>query len=240
MFMKREDRCTGPQRMIVVAIALAAISGPVSMGIAFAGPPADIKALVTRWSVSGIPYADAKAVGPQAIPELAKMLKDPELEAHWTKVVWVLGCIGDSAATAALTDFLERPQGEVSVDTFRAALAVLPSLGHLARGGDAAAFQTLKGYASVGSPWPTRRPMVAGLGFSYGRYKGDALAEVLGRMAVQGLGIAGTPEALAVLESMNTGKLRPDWRDNVEEAIALNLRVAELGPDRAFAEEVGQ
>jgi hypothetical protein len=231
--MKREDRCsTGPQRKIVVAIALAALSAPLSMGVAFAGrPPADVKALVTRWSVSGIPYADAKAVGPQAIPELALILKDPGMEAHWTKVVWVLGCIGDSAATAVLTNFLNRPKGEVSVDTFRAALAVLPSLGHLARGGDAAAFATLKGYA---------RSRGAAPDFSYGRYKGDALAEVLGRMAVQGLGIAGTPEALAVLESMRSGKLRPDWRDNVEEAIALNHRVAELGPDRAFAEEVGQ
>lgn len=230
--MKREGRCkTGPQRMIVVAIALATVCGPLSMGVAFADSPADVKALVTRWSVSGIPYADAKAVGPQAIPELASMLKDPALEAHWTKVVWVLGCIGDSGATAPLTDFLKRPQGEVSVDTFRAALAVLPSLGHLARGGDAAAFETLKGYAqSTG----------AGLGFSYGRYKGEALAEVLGRMAIQALGIAGTAEALAVLESMNTSELRADWRDNVEEAIALNLRVARLGPDRAFAEEVGQ
>jgi hypothetical protein len=217
--------------MIVVAIALAALSGPWSMGVAFAGEPADVKALVTRWSVSGIPYADAKAVGRQAIPELASMLKDPALEAHWTKVVWVLGCIGDSAATPALTNFLKRPQGEVSVDTFRAALAVLPSLGHLARGGDAAAFETLKGYAGGAG---------AGLAFSYGRYKGEALAEVLGRMAIQGLGIAGTPEALAVLESMNTSELRADWRDNVEEAIALNLRVARLGPDRAFAEEVGQ
>jgi len=231
--MQREDRCDAGTGRIVAAIALAvAMGGPTVAGIASADERPDARALVTRWGVHGIPYAEAKALGVQAIPELVSMLKEPTMEEHWTKVVWVLGCIGDSSATGPLIEFLKRLQGEISVEEFRAALAVLPSLGHLARGGDAVALETLTNFTRPGA-WQE-----AGLGFSYARYRGDALGEVLGRTAIQGLGIAGTPPAFAVLDSMNqSADLRPDWRDNVEEAMQLNMRVAQMGADRAFAEE---
>jgi len=218
-------------RRIVAACALA-LSGPVGMGIAADERPADVRTLVTRWYTHGISYAEAKAFGARAVPELVSMLKEPGMEEHWTKVVWVLGCIGDPSATGTLVEFLERQQGEVSADTFRATLAVLPALGHLARGGDTAALDTLTSFTRPGA-WQE-----AGLAFSYGRYKGEALGEVLGRTAIQGLGIAGTPQALAVLDSMNqSADLRPDWRDNVEEAMQLNLRVSQLGAERAFTQE---
>jgi hypothetical protein len=229
--MRSEGR--SPRR-IVAAIALAtAISGPTVMGIASADErPVGVRALVTRWSVHGIPYAEAKAAGVGAIPELVSMLNEPAMEEHWTKVIWVLGCIGDSSATAPLIQFLKSQQGEISADRFRAALAVLPALGHLARGGETVALETLTKFTRPGA-WQE-----AGLAFSHGRYQGDALGEVLGRTAIQGLGIAGTPQAFAVLDSMNqSADLRPDWRDNVEEAMQLNTRVAQLGADRAFAEE---
>ncbi len=232
--MQREDRSQAGPGRIVAAIALAAaLSGPVVMGVASADErPVDVRALVTRWSVHGIPYAEAKAAGVRAIPELVAMLREPGMEEHRTKVVWVLGCIGDSSATGPLIDFLKRLQGEISVGEFRAALAVFPALGHLARGGDAVALETLTNFTRPGA-WRD-----AGLAFSYGRYTGDALGEVLGRMAIQGLGITGTTQAFAVLDSMNqSADLRPDWRDNVEEAMRLNTRVAQMGADRAFAEE---
>jgi hypothetical protein len=157
------------------------------------------------------------------------------MEEHWTKVIWVLGCIGDTSATAPLLDFLKRQQGEVSAEVFRATLAVLPALGHVARGGDAKAFETLASF--------TRRAgwQQAGLAFSHRRYQGDVLGELLGRTAIQGLGIAGTAEAYAVLDALSKSPDLPqDWRDNVDEALRLNERVAQLGPDRAFGEEEKQ
>jgi hypothetical protein len=231
--MRRDGRYhAGRRRIVVAAIALAAISGPLATGIASADErPADVRALVTRWYVHGIPYAEANALGAGAVPELVSMLSEPAMEEHWTKVVWVLGCIGDSSATGTLIDFLKRQQGEISADTFRAALAVPLALGHLAREGDARALETLTSFTRSDA-WKE-----AGLAFSYGRYKGEALGEVLGRTAIQGLGIAGTPAALGVLESMNRSDLRADWRDNVEEAMALNTLVGRVGPARAFAEE---
>lgn len=228
--MKRERRWHAAlRRVLVAAIAVATACGPWAMAVAAAeNGRKDVRKLLTEWAPRGIPYAEAKAYGPGAVPELVSMLKDPALEAHWTKVIWVLGCIGDASATAPLLDFLERQRGEVSVDVFRAALAVGPALGHLAREGDSRALKTLK--ALVRSD----RAGKAGPAFSYRRYQGAAMDEVLARTAIQGLGIAGTPQALAVLQGMNQNTLRPDWTDNVSEAIALNLRVSEIGPDRAF------
>jgi hypothetical protein len=233
--MRRDGRyATGLRRIVVAATTLAALGGTLATHLAAADERrTDVKTRLTRMYVHGIPYADAKSVGAQAIPELVSMLEDPAREEHWTKVVWVLGCIGDPSATGPLVDFLKRQKGEVSVDAFRAALAVLPALGHLARAGDAGALEALTSYTEP----EARKGAGAGLSFSYGRYRGASLAEVLGRTAIQGLGIAGTPETLAVLESMDRSDLRADWQDNVREAVALNVRVRRMGPARAFAGE---
>jgi HEAT repeat protein len=226
--MKRERR-RHAGRVLAAAIAVAIAGGPWAMALAAAeNGRKDVKDLLTEWAPRGIPYAEARAYGPRAVPELVAMLNDPALEAHWTKVIWVMGCIGDASATTPLLDFLERQRGEVSVDAFRAALAIGPALGHLAREGDARALESLK--ALVRSD----RVRKGAPDFSYRRYRGEALDEVLARTAIQGLGIAGTPEALAVLQAMGPN-LRADWTDNVSEAIELNLRVSQIGPDRAFA-----
>jgi hypothetical protein len=191
--------------------------------------PVDIRTFVMRTPVNGLPYAEARAYGSPAIPALLAMLRDRSMEEHWDRIVYVLGCIGDPAATGPLLDFLKSQQGEVSVQTFRATLAVLPSLGHIARSGDNVALTALVDFTRA-DHWEK-----AGLAFSYSRYQGAALGEVLGRTAIQGLGIAGTAEALSTLYSIGSDpSARPDWRDNVEEAVNLNIRVSLLGADNVF------
>lgn len=190
----------------------------------------DLRTFVTRTPVDGIPYDQARAYGSPAIPTLLTMLHDRSMEEYWDKIVYVLGCIGDPAATGPLLDFLKSLQGEISVQAFRATLAVLPALGHIARGGDSTAFTALVDFTQA-DQWEK-----AGLAFSFARYHGPALGEVLGRTAIQGLGIAGTTQALDALHSLGSNlTLRPDWRDNVDEAVTLNIRVSLLGADRAFA-----
>jgi hypothetical protein len=224
---------SGLRQVVAAALTLAALNVPTATVFAASDEGrTDVRTFVTRFYPHGIPYADAKALGARAVPELVSILKDPALEEHWTKAVWVLGCIGDSSATRPLVEFLERQHGEVSVHAFRATLAVLPALGHLARAGDAVAVQKLTSFTRPDG-WKDAK-----LAFTYGRYRGASMGEVLGRTAIQGLGIAGTPETLVVLESLNRVDLRPDWQDNVKEALALNARVARLGAERAFAEEV--
>lgn len=226
---------TGLRGIVAAVMTMAALNASLATGLAASDErPTNVRTLVTSWYPHGIPYSEAKALGASAVPELVSMLKDPAQEEHWTKVVWVLGCIGDAAATGPLIDFLKRQKGEVSVNTFRAALAVPPALGHLTRGRDAVALETLTSFTRPDA-WEE-----TGITFTYLRYKGAALGEVLGRTAIQGLGIAGTPEALAVLESLSRSDVRSDWQDNVKEAMALNDRVGRLGAARAFSEEEKQ
>jgi hypothetical protein len=214
----------------LTALACVGFSWYLAAGAATAAQgPVDLKTFVTRTPVDGIPYAQAHAYGSQAIPELLTMLRDRSMEEYWDKIIFVLGCIGDPAVNGPLLDFLKSQQGEISVQAFRATLAVLPALGHVARGGDSAALTAIADFTQV-DQWQR-----AGLNFSYGRYRGTALGEVLGRTAIQGLGIAGTSEALGVLQYLGSDvTLRPDWRDNVDEAVGLNIRVGLLGAERAF------
>jgi hypothetical protein len=192
----------------------------------------DLKTFVTDWYVHGTPYAEARAYGPQAIPELVAMLHDPAMEPHWVKVVYTLGCIGDPSAVQPLMDFLKGFHGEVSVDAFRGALGVLPALGSIANGGDGPSIRILEDFVQ-----PTALATY-GLDFSYGRYHGDALSEVLGRMSIMGLGFSGRPESLTLLNQMfDDHSLRADWVDNVSEAININSRIASLGPARVYAGE---
>lgn len=195
-------------------------------------PSVDLKTFVTSWYSHGLPCTDAHAYGPQAIPELVTMLDDPSLEPHWVKIVGTLGCIRDASAVQPLMKFVKRQRGEISVDAFRAVLGVLPAIGQIASSGDRLALKTVTDFVDPDAC------KTYGIGFAYGRYHDDALAEVLGRMAINGLGVSGQPEALAELNRMMSAPtLRKDWRDNVEEAISLNERVNTLGPAKAFGEE---
>lgn len=185
-----------------------------------------------RWYPHGIPYAEARAYGPSAVPELVAMLQDPSMEPHWTKVIWTLGCIGDPAAVSPLMTFLKQQRGEVSVDAFRGVLAVMPALGMIAQSGDREALSIVMAYTN------SRQWLPAGLYFGYQRYRGAALGEVLSRTAIQGLAVSGRTEARQLLESMNhSADLRPDWRDNVGEALRIHERINAEGAARVFGGE---
>jgi hypothetical protein len=197
-----------------------------------AGGRVDLKTFVTSWYPRGVPYAEAHAYGPQAVPELVAMLKDRSFEPHWTKIVTTLGFIGDASAVQPLMDFMKRQQGAISADAFRGVLSVLPAIGQIAYGGDPAALKIITDFANPGAYKSYR------IRFVYGRYHDDALGEVLGRMAITGLGVSGRPEALALLKRMlNDPALRKDWQDNVTEAIDLNVRESTLGPEKVYGKE---
>jgi hypothetical protein len=195
-------------------------------------PSVDLRTFVTSLHSHGLPYAEAHAYGPQAVPELVAMLWDPSLEPHWTKIVATLGCIEDASAVQPLMDFMRRQQGAISADTFRAVLSVLTAIGQIAYRGDPAALKIITDFVDPGAY------KSYGIGFVYGRYHDAALAEVLGRMDIAALGVSGRPEALALLKGMlNDPALRKDWRDNVAEAIDVNVKMRSLGPEKVFGKE---
>jgi hypothetical protein len=193
-------------------------------------PSADLRTFVTAPHLHGLPYAKAHAYGPNAVPELVTMLRDPFFEPHWAKIVAMLGCIEDASAVQPLMDFMKRPQGEVSASTFRAVLSVLTALGQIAYGGDPTALKIITDFVDSAAY------KSYAIRFTYGRYRDEALADILGRMDIMALGVSGRPEALALLKGMLNGSaLRNDWRDNVTEAIDLNVKMSTLGPEKVFA-----
>jgi len=192
-------------------------------------PPTDLRSFITAAHAHGLPYAQAHAYGPAAVPELVAMLSDPSLEPHWTKVVAALGCIEDASAVQPLMDFMKRYQGPVSADILRAVLSVLPALGQIAYRGDPTALNIITDFADPGAY------LKYGIGFAYGRYSGATLVEVLGPMDIMALGVSGRPEALALLKKMlDDPAFRQDWRPNVTEAIEVNGKMSTLGPEKVF------
>jgi HEAT repeat protein len=195
-------------------------------------PSVDLKTFVTSFYPHGLPYAQAHAYGPQAVPDLAAMLADPSLEPYWVNIVATLGCIEDASAVQPLLDFMKRQQGPIAGSTFRAVLSVLPALGQIAYGGDSAALKIITDFLD-----PSAYKSY-GINFVYSRYHDDALGEILGRMAINALGVSGRPEALALLKQMlNDPTLRLDWLDKVNEAIDLNKKMSSLGPENVFGKE---
>lgn len=203
-----------------IGLLLCLISAPV-----FAQPE-PIRDFVTRLYIHGVPYEEARAYGPEAIPELEAMLRDESLEAYWRNVVGVLGYVGDPAAVNILKNFLSELNGEISDDAFGAALVAAQAFGHLAAQ-DNEALQLL--YALADERVPERMA----LDFTRGRYRDAALREVMGRVAIMGLGISGRAEALAYLEGKE-GNVRASWDDNIAEAIALNNQVRTRGAAEVF------
>ena len=214
---------------LVLAVAAGSLLPATGSAQSRASAP-DLRSLVTQIYIHGIPYELAKSQGPGAVPELVAMLADPALDEYRSNIVAVLGCIGDPSAIEPLIGFVRGLDGEISVHTFRAVLTTFQSLGHLAQSGDERALSFLVDW-SDDSHWATER-----VGFSYAVYRDERLGEVLGRLAVQGLGISGRPEAYRRLNELATGNLREDWYDNVGEALELNGRVAVEGPRSVFSE----
>jgi hypothetical protein len=106
--------------------------------------PVDIRTFVTRSPVNGLPYAQSRAYGTPAIPALFAMLRDRSMEDHWDKII--TGLHRRSVGNRGAVGLPQVPTREISVQAFKATLAVLPSLGHVARGGDNTAFTTLVDY----------------------------------------------------------------------------------------------
>jgi hypothetical protein len=191
--------------------------------------PVDLRTFVTAPHFHGLPYAEAHAYGPKAVPELVAMLKDRSLEPHWTKIVATLGCIGDASAVQPLMDFMKRQKGTISADAFRAVLSVLTAIGQIAYGGDPAALKIITDFADPGAY------KKYGIHFVYDRYRDAALADVLVPMDIMALGVSGRAEALTLLKRMlNDTALRKEWRTNVTEAIDINVKMSSLGPEKVF------
>lgn len=185
----------------------------------------------------GIPYAVAHSYGPEAVPELIEILQNPGLKEQWSNVIWVLGMIGDAEATPVLLDFAQRRfEGEVDRPTFTALLQVNQALGFLAREPGSDAFLFLR-EGSVAEAWPSR------VRWTFGRVSGREQSVLMAQLAINGLGIAASDEAIEYLKELESRVEEKEailYRDNIREGLEMALRIRELGYERVFSGGYGR
>lgn len=178
-----------------------------------------VREFVSRSFVHGVPYEEARKLGPAAVPVLIGLLKEPSQEQNLTNIVVTLGYIGDKRASQPLIDFLERTTGNVSDAKFDALLSVPSALGHLSRSGDERALSYL---VAQSQPHQGTAPS-----WSFGSYKGSALHEEMEVMAARGLAVSGVDEAcdeLGELLALVDHEAKPSVRKGQSQCSEINRK----------------
>jgi hypothetical protein len=158
--------------------------------------------LVFKHYMDGIPYPEAHALGPNALPYLLELLENPELKLFWTNIIVTIGFIEDPSAVDPLIDFLERAEGEVDGASFRALLSVPYALGCIAAGGGdrsiAYLADTIAGSGTAAIQW---------------QFQGKSVKDLVAEYAVMGLAVSGRPEARQLLQTLHRDAVKQSGRD---------------------------
>lgn len=182
--------------------------------------------LVERQYPRGVPYAAARALGADAVPDLCNLLVDTASEELWPNAVVCLGYLAEPVGADALLKFLRTNRGEVGPVALRALLLAVPALGHSARVGNKAALDFLVTYATrAGEALP----------FRHGSYADEKQVAALQKLAIQGLGFSGLSAAEEVLRRVVQ---QPDFpahlEDNIAEARGYIERLQSSTPETVF------
>jgi len=181
----------------------------------------------------GLPVARGREVPEQAIPHLVSMLQDPDELPHHANVVFVLGLSPHPDALAALLRAAASPpRGRVGAAQFNARLALRRALGHQAASDDRAL-----DWLVAASGDELHEP-----GWFYFGYRGERLARLLRRAALQALALSGRREAGARLHAvlardLSGGALErdPELQRHAAAWLALHERMATQRREAAFA-----
>lgn len=196
--------------------------------------PAPLQEFLARTYVHGIPFDEAVAYGPAAVPELIAVLRDPRREAQWNNAAVMLGMIGEPAGVDAVMAFIRDPgQGEVSPARAWARGNAVVALGYAANRGHPGALQ----YLAEGldpAAW-TRRGLrgVAATRQAEAGEEPEGPAELLSELAAAGLALSGRPEARAALEArLRSPGLSPGQRRVLQAQLVEHAKVASQGLGR--------
>ncbi len=198
-----------------------------------------IQEFIAKTYFHGVPYMEAKAYGPQAVPALLQMLDDARMEPHRINILSTIGMIGSSTATQPLIRFFESRQGNLSYIDFISTLVVFQAMGYIAQGGDDKAYNYLVKWVQA-DQWQK-----SGLTFSYGSYQGPKMGQMIREIAIQGLGISGRADALERLLAL-ARQVDNQAQDNssisnlhqiIHDAIHMNQEIQTLGAEHVFSEE---
>jgi hypothetical protein len=142
----------------------------------------------------GIPYTEARAFGPEALPYLREWLKADPLREQWTTIVWMIGYIGQPEDFETLREFLEdRFTGEVDGATFNALISAIHVMGHVAVSSD-------KAMAYLRSA--TNPNYFQKIKWTHETSDVRDLHVLLSKLAINALGTTGRPEAEQILKDI--------------------------------------
>jgi hypothetical protein len=180
--------------------------------------------------IHGTPYEEARIYA-REVSAVLRALRDPSFAPHLSNVVLTLGYIGDSAAFGPLVEYIEASGGSLTREQLVARRSAVIALGYLYfHSRDARVLRYLS-EGVVPANWERRlrskAPKIIPL-----------LSEALSVVSVQALGIAGTPDAAKVLQSLSK-TIDPRLVGVLDDSLRLNQLVQEQG-ENAFLLTVGQ
>jgi hypothetical protein len=175
---------------------------------------------------SPVSYTEAHALGPEALPELASLLRDDRYKNQWFVIVHAINFIGDPAGFPVVRDFIfDRFRGEVDDPTFQALYSVVLSMGPLAARSDSA-FQFLIGGTDP-SFWTK-------IHWTNAHHKGAYLRVFLSELSITQLGVSGRPAAVPVLERLMRAPFSSRQIGNIEDGLRIQREIEAVGLDRYY------
>lgn len=180
-----------------------------------------VKSFVRQSYVHGVPFQEARVLGPDAIRVLESMLADESSKPYWSNVVTTIAFIGDPHGEKILHDFIwNRFRGEVDLATFQALISAQGMRGHisglagmpapeLASGVDPAHWKNL--------PW------------RYRAYKGERLGVLWSKLTINALSYSAEPKAREILERLSARPHLESQRANIEEGLVRHYEISRTG-----------
>jgi len=190
-----------------------------------ADAPDSLEARVTSFimypPIDAVPYAEIEAFGPAALPTLRKLLDNPEYEKFHSQVLTMLGNLGDASDTPRLNKYIiGRYSGEIDDQRLTNVFAALMALGCLSDR-DPAALGLLRRYANPKS--------FAQVPFTSAGRSEEYLRLLLSKIAINGIGLSGRPEAEALLTELKRRPYDKAQIPNVDDAIPRHRAIVKVG-----------
>jgi hypothetical protein len=143
--------------------------------------------------IDGVPYVEARDLGPEAVPYLLEIIDDETQRKHWVNAVVTIGFVASSEALAPLIEKLESAEGELDVTAFRGIASIPFTIGCIASNGDQQALDYLKAHLAPES-W-------AGIKWTF---RGERIPDLLVRQTIIGVAVSGHAQSAAILLDVRT------------------------------------
>jgi len=193
---------------------------------------------VSQVFIEGLPYEEAIAYGPAAVPELIASLRDPRQEAKWPNAAVMLAMIGGPAAFDAVTAFIKDPgPGELTPHRNWARENAVMALGYYANTPSGKRALTYLRESLTPNIWKQRgvRGAIgsrspAKSGAETEGDEGDIVDDMLTQYALIGLALSGTPEGKAAITAYGRMQGRTaSQREMLKELLREHALVAQKG-----------